>query len=76
MHVGSNLKKSKSVAIFFPKTLEEAKIQKKDENTADEFMGSKRIHFVQEFKYIGSIITPLLKEDAEIESRIKKPGHL
>jgi hypothetical protein len=56
--------------------LKRPKFKKKDENTADEFMGSKRIHFVQEFKYLGSIITPLLKEDAEIESRIKKPGHL
>jgi hypothetical protein len=54
MHIGSNLKKSKSVAMFFPKTLEETKLQKKDENTPKdlEFMISKRIHFVHEFKYL------------------------
>jgi hypothetical protein len=32
----------------------------------------KKIHFVRSFKYLGSIITPLLNEDAEIEARIKK----
>ena len=33
--------------------------------------GEKK-HFVCNFKYLGSIITPLLNEDAEIEARIKK----
>jgi hypothetical protein len=32
----------------------------------------KKIHFVRKFKYLGSIITPLLNENAEIEARIKK----
>jgi hypothetical protein len=78
MHVGSNLEKSKSVAMLFPKTLKEAKLQKKVENTPEdlEFMTSKRIHFVQELKYLGSIITPILNEGAEIESRIKKSWSL
>ena len=32
----------------------------------------KKGHFTNKFKYLGSIITPLLNEDAEIEARIKK----
>jgi hypothetical protein len=32
----------------------------------------EKIHSVRNFKYLGSIITPLLNEDAEIEARIKK----
>ncbi len=64
--------------MFLPKTLKEANLQKKDENTPEdlEFKISKRIHFVQEFKYLGSITTSLLNKDAEIESRIKKAWSL
>ena len=31
-----------------------------------------KVHFVKKFKYLGSIITPLLNEDAKIDARIKK----
>jgi hypothetical protein len=31
-----------------------------------------RIQFTNKFTYLGSIITPLLNEDSEIEARIKK----
>ena len=32
----------------------------------------KKVHFTNKFKYIGSLITPLLNEDSKIEARIKK----
>jgi len=34
--------------------------------------GKNDIHFTNKFKYLGSIITPCLTEDAKIEARIKK----
>ncbi len=37
---------------------------------------SARIHFTNNFKYLGSFITPLLNEDYEIEMRIKKAKSL
>ena len=32
----------------------------------------KKVHFTNKFKYLGSLITPLLNEDSEIEARINK----
>jgi hypothetical protein len=32
-----------------------------------EFLNLKRIHLIQKFKYLGSSITNLFKEDAETE---------
>ncbi len=62
MHLGS---------MFFPASLKQAKSL----STLPEDItlpNGKRIHFTSKFKYLGSIITPLLNEDIEIEARIKK----
>ncbi len=70
MHVGTNLKKSKSVAMFFPKTLLEKK------RTPEDLDKVKRKQFIQKFKCLGSIINHLLLEDAEIEVREKEAWSL
>ena len=74
MHVGSNASKSKSEAMFFPASLKQAKQEIADGILPKDFTlpSGKMVHFVHKFKYLGSIITPLLNEDAEIKARIKK----
>ena len=78
MHIGSNATKSKSEAMFFPATLKQAKFEvcnnivQEDLTLPDE----KKVHFVHSFKFLGSIITPLLNEDTEVEVRIKKAKSL
>ena len=71
MHVGSSTAKAKSEAMFFPSSLKEAKMQSELPEDITLPNGA-RIHFTDSFKYLGSYITPLLNEDFEIESRIKK----
>jgi hypothetical protein len=71
MHVGSNTAKAKSEAMFFLSSLKEAKMQSELPEDITLPNGG-RIHFTDNFKYLGSYITPLLSEDFEIESRIKK----
>jgi hypothetical protein len=75
MHLGSSTSKSKSEAMFFPASLKEAKLQ--TEPPEDLVLpGDARIHFTSSFKYLGSIITPLLNEDSEFKARIKKAKSL
>jgi hypothetical protein len=69
MHLGAGASKSKSEAMFFPAFLKEAKIQTKVPEDLT-FLGGSRIHFTRSFKYLGSIVTPCLNEDSEIEMRI------
>ena len=60
--------------MYFPPSLTQAK-EDFDNNTLPEDIylpGNKKIHFVNKFKYLGTIITLLLNEDLEIETRIKK----
>jgi hypothetical protein len=71
MHLGSETSKSKSEAVFFPTCLKEAKMQTKVPEDLT-FPDGSRIHLTKSFKYLGSIITPCLNEDSEIEMRIKK----
>jgi hypothetical protein len=74
MHISSNASKSKSEAMFFPTTLKQAKLEAL-ENIVPEDLAlpdGKKVHFVRNYKYPGSIKTPLLNKDAEIEARIKK----
>jgi hypothetical protein len=78
MHVGSNASKSKSGAMFFPASLKQAK-QEVAVNVLPEDLtlpGGQTVHFVHKFKYLWSIITPLLNEDAEVKARIKKTKSL
>ncbi len=71
MHLGSLSTTSKSEAMFFPASLKEAKLQ--TELPEDIVLpDGARIQFTKKFKYLGSLITPLLNEDAEIEARIRK----
>mmetsp|Transcript_29047 Transcript_29047/g.41603 ORF Transcript_29047/g.41603 Transcript_29047/m.41603 type:complete len:89 (+) Transcript_29047:1176-1442(+) len=78
MHLGTASTKSKSEAMYFPPSLTHAK-KDFDNNTLPEDIylpGNKKIHFVNKFKYLGTIITTLLNEDLEIETRIKKAKSL
>ena len=75
MLVGTTNEKSKSVAVFFPATLKETQQQNKNKNLLPDIKlnnNTNFIHFVQNFKYLGSIISNDLKEDNEIQARIKK----
>jgi hypothetical protein len=74
MHIGSDTTKSKSEAMFFPSTLKQARHKVLNSVIPEDLSlpNNKKVHFVHSFKYLGSIITPLLKKDAEIDARIKK----
>ena len=75
MHVGTATEKSKSVAMYFPATLKEAQDLNKTKSLLPDIKlnnNTNQIHFVQNFKYLGSIISNDLKEDTEIKARIKK----
>ncbi len=72
MHLGSDTAKSKSEVMFFPASLKQAKSLSTLLLEDIILPNDNRIHFASKFKYLGSIITPLLNEDAEIDARIKK----
>ena len=74
MHLGNETTKSKSEAMFFPASLKQARSDQANDHVPEELIlpNNKKVHFVNRFKYLGSIITPLLNEDAEIDTRIKK----
>ena len=75
MHVGTAAEKSKSVAMYFPATLKKTQEQNKIKSLLPDIKlnnNTNLIHFVQDFKYLGSIISNDLKEDTEIKARIKK----
>jgi len=75
MHVGTAAEKSKSVAMHFPATLKETQEQNKNKKILPDIQlnsNTNLIHFAQEFKYLGSIISNDLKEDNEIKARIRK----
>lgn len=80
MHVGSSTSKSKSEAMFFPASLKQAKTEVLNGTSilpSDLILpNEKRVHFVHKFKYLGSIITPLLNKDAKVEARINKAKSL
>ena len=69
-HVGRNGKQSKTEAMYFPRpgALYE------DEDTSDLFVDGGNIPFVRRFKYLGSIISSNLRDDSEIDARIKAAG--
>ncbi len=74
MHLGSENTKSKSEAMYFPPTLKQANLEVINNTLPEDLIlpNGKKVHFVHSFKYLGSIITPSLNEDAEIDARIKK----
>ena len=69
-HVGRNGKPSKTEAMFFPGpwTVYE------DGDTSDLHIDGGTIPFVKKFKYLGSIISCDLKDDLEVDARIKAAG--
>ena len=60
--------------MYFPASLKDAVTQAREKKLPEEIIlqDGKKIHFISSFKYLGSTITPLLNEDTEIKSRIKK----
>jgi hypothetical protein len=65
--------------MFFPKTLSEAKTLNKNNNTPLHNIAlpdNQHIQFTNNFKYLGSILSPELNEDAEIKARIRKAKSL
>ena len=60
--------------MFFPASLKQARNEFENNILPKDIVltNNKKVHFVNKFKYLGSIITPLLNEDTEIETRIKK----
>ena len=74
MHLGSESTKSKSEAMYFPPSLTQARDDLANNRLPEDILlpDNKKVHFTKSFKYLGSIITPLLNEDSEIEARIKK----
>jgi len=60
--------------MFFPTSLNEDRYCYENNKLPSDLQltNNKRIHFVKNFKYLGSIITPLLNKDAEVDARIKK----
>jgi len=69
------LKNSKTVAMYFPPTLEET-IHHTQHNRLPSNItindGKKFGHFVKDFKYLGTYISDILKEGFEIKTRISK----
>jgi hypothetical protein len=65
MHIGSSTTKSKTECMFFPATLNLAIFQLESNLLPDNFIppNDGQIHFVTKFKYVGSLITPLLNKD-------------
>jgi len=72
MHVGSTNAKSKTEAMFFPSSLTHTKSQKTLPKNFDLNNGNNHAQFTDKFKYLGSIVTPCLTENAEINARIKR----
>ena len=69
VHVGTADKPSKSVAMYFPG----GAMRHSDGDTSDlAFEDGTTIRFVKQFKYLGQILTPDLKDDTEVAWRILK----
>ena len=66
MHIGSDTDKSKSEAMFFPPDLSPAHHDLLVGTTFPVHHG--HIHYTDSFGYLGSIITPSLRDDVEVRS--------
>ena len=67
-HVGRNSKQSKTEAMFFPRPRKAYD----DADTSDLHVEGGSIPFVKKFKYLGSIVSSDLKDDLELDARIKR----
>ncbi len=74
MHIGSNNTKLKTEAMFFPSSLKEAKKLTAEGSLPANIIlpNNQQIQFTHSFKYLGSVITTELNEDAEVKIRINK----
>ena len=72
MHVGSANVPSKTVAMYFPVSLKDHKGNNFDAEQASFTTKSSKgtIHFVKEFRYLGSWITQNLRNMKDIDNRI------
>ena len=69
MHIGRDELKSKTEAMYFPKSLN-AKVN--TALTAPVKVADGQITHCDKFKYLGSLIEPTLKDHLEIRTRIRK----
>jgi hypothetical protein len=78
MPVGDQKSNSKSEATFFPTSIKDAIKQRKGKITPSNINlpDEKCIHFTEQYKYLGSLISLELNEDAEIASCINKAKSL
>ena len=72
MHMGNKQTKSKSEAMYFPKSITVAHMTMNFALPIQLNDGQNNIQYMESFKYLGSTIMPDLKEDAEIKTRIGK----
>jgi exonuclease III len=73
MHIGENGKKSKTEAMYIsPSFIEDANLIDVEKFTSPIAVKHGYVNFTSNFKYLGSIISNDLKDDLEIDSRIKK----
>ncbi len=74
MHVGDQKSKSKPEAMFFPSSIKDAIKQRKEKINPSNINlpNMKCIHFTEQLKYLGSLISLELNEDAEISPCINK----
>ena len=64
--------------MYFPPSLKQAREEFEKNILPEDILlpRNKKIHFVNKFKYLGSLFTPMLNADLEIDSRIKKAKSL
>ena len=60
--------------MYFPTSLKQARLDQMNNHVPEQLLlpNNKKVHFINKFKYLGSIITLLLNKDAETHARIKK----
>ena len=68
MHVGTVKKKSKTVAMFFPGC---ERMYGDGDTSNIVYDDGSFVHFVPEFKYLGSYVHHTLRDDFDIEKRIE-----
>jgi hypothetical protein len=74
MHVGRGNVKSKTEAMFFPDSLKKAKALTASGTLPPDLIlpNNQQVQFTHCFKYLGSLISTELNENAEIKTRINK----
>ena len=78
MHVGDQKSKSKSESTYFPTSIKDAIKQQKEKDIPCniDLPNEKYIHFMNQFKYLGSLNSLELNKDTKIASNIKNAKSL